>query len=160
MSQKHLQRLKHNTIKSMKKVIFSLLIFTLCLNFSFCQEKKGYYTSKFEFENRAELVKLVDKVISETDISDFKNSIENVQDIELTIGDNVLIYNPISNSTMNDENAPCPPGFTNHGTFTDEQKIKDKVGEIAAPVANCCPKVTIILDRGTFGVRICSKTEK
>jgi len=121
-----------------------------------------YYNSKYEFKDRAELVTLIDRIIQETDISDYKNESMSIQDFSLSIGDGQLIYSPISDdsSTIKEESGSCPEGFTNHGLFTNEEKIRAKVADIAAPVENCCPKVTIILDRGPLGVRICSKVEK
>jgi hypothetical protein len=145
----------------MKKMIFSLMA-TVLFIISCNSQNEKYYTSNFKFKDRTELVSLLDRVITETDISDYKNSNNRgISNIKLEIADNQLIYTPTDSnvSTENESTAACPPGFTDHGLFKDENKIRSLVAEIAAPVQNCCPKVTIILDRTAFGVRICSKLE-
>lgn len=147
----------------MKKIVFGLIATVLFVNLSIGQTPKSevsYFDTKlnftYKFKDRTELVSLLKRIIVESETSNLKK--RDVSDFQLEIGDNELTYNPIA--TNEDSAKPCPEGFTHHGKFTSEKEISAKVAEIAAPVANCCPKVTIILDRTLTGVNICSKLEK
>lgn len=151
----------------MKKIIFGLIATVMFVNFSCAQKTESettYFNTKlnfnYKFKDRNELVSLIKRIVVESQISNMKT--RDIPGFQLDIKDNnelTYIPNPDSNSSLEDS-GPCPDGYTFHGKFTDENEIAKVVAGIAAPLGNCCPKVTIIMDRVLTGVNICSKIQK